>query len=115
MDINEVENQTIEQLYKQIGISLHTGVGFLGFDENEYIKLGKEWFKENQEKIQNILCTEEKLELLNPNTNNKQLIYLVMDTLSSISMNIPVLTLSALIVKIGLQKFCSSIPKKDFS
>jgi hypothetical protein len=114
MEENKLLDLSKDELFKEIGKSLYTGVGILGFNDNSFIKLGKQWYRENIEAIKKHICTEEFKEKLRDENDKKSMLLLIADTLSSLSIQIPLFTLSVLLLKLNIEEVCSNSKNDDF-
>lgn len=97
-------------LLYQIGLAV-TGKTLAAQPDEEkdiYISAGKAWFDKNMEKFRVALCGSEKLKsALNQESDEKNLIIAISDVLASIVIGVPPVMVASLIIKIGVNKFCS--------
>lgn len=94
-----------DALYSEIGNALIDNNALQNPFE-ELVKIGKEWFEINLEKIQKIICNSQFQNLLNQETDTSKLIVLLADVIGTNFTQIPVFSVSAIILKMGINKFC---------
>jgi hypothetical protein len=83
-----------------------TGPGLLPTNADELVRLGKARFREVRELVVSKICDPKVRAVLSAEDDRTKLAILVADTLASVFTGVPLVAISALIAKIGLDAFC---------
>ena len=91
-----------------LGMELNSSIkGVTDFDKNELKESGKKWIEKNIEILKNKICSEEIRKL--SELNDTKLLYLaILDVVMGALTGVSPFTVSAIIIKRGLNKICSS-------
>ena len=102
-------SHSLEQLYTELGHELGTAVmGSEPEDDEEALRRGKDWFEANNRALQLAVCRDEVLERLRKlEENEAQLVTVIIDAILASALIVPVVTVSRIIVCIGVDRLCS--------
>jgi hypothetical protein len=107
--MSESENE----IYLAIGQALHSSAGVLQHDDNDYIKLGKRWFADNLSSIQKTICTNQALLSKILGSTEAEIVAAVADALATTVVLVPPITVSRLIVKLGIAHICKNYQQES--
>lgn len=101
-------NLSEEELLANVGKEI---LGKDGFnidtpDDKILYNIGNKWFIEKKKNIQSQICNNDLIMSLSTTDNNLELFAAIADLIASITINISPFTVSALILKKGLNKYC---------
>lgn len=111
-EIKNYLSKNIEDLYYEIGEAVYspptTTEGVLAFiTQPDFIKIGKETFKEIKKSLYKTVCDEwnycEKKDLYQDEVT---LVSIIADVISTSISGVPVVTIATLLVKVRLNNFC---------
>ena len=105
-DADKYLAMTEDELYAEIAAAT-TGPGLLPEALSERIQLGKKQFLAIKEVVVTKICDPAVRAALKPDTDKKQLVLAVGEILSTVLTGIPLVTVSVLSVKMGLDNLCS--------
>lgn len=108
-ELDLILNKSLDELYTDlVDLDEKSPLRSSNTSMKELVKAGRLRFEEIKDDIIDIICTSTFFEKVNSDTNEKELILLVADGLIGTYGNtgMPILTISAVVVKIGLTRLC---------
>lgn len=108
-EINKLLNENIDELYIKVGIEVE---GTLSININDYSKIlnkGKFYIEKKLFSVQKAICNNtEIISLLKSKSHEDtiMLVYTIADLISNIFTGISPVTVSVLLVKLGINKIC---------
>ena len=107
-------NKEIENLFEEIGKEISLSI--IPLNKKKLIEKGKTWWEDNQSKIINNLCKNEKVKTVidNIETKESEVIVVIADFISALVLGISPIIVATLITKIGLNNLCKEIWSKNY-
>ena len=103
---------TEDDLYLDIGLHLY-GRPALAPSREEAIQRAKRWFSLKRKELANVVCTSDRLKALaRQDVPTHELVVTVcgvLDVVTHIMGGVPGITVSALLVRLGLHEFCADL------
>lgn len=100
--------QTEEELFRSLGLFLVEASGADSMDDEDFVKKGRKWLTYELPEIRKIICNGKISKHLQSQEDMTQLLISVADVLAALFTGVALITISALVVKIGLKKICNS-------
>ena len=101
-----------QELYIRIGREL-TGKNIFPLGDEKLMELSRKWFVDLRSKLKSIVCSNERVQSIFLNQSNIQqrisLVFALADLISSLTMNVSPWSVSALLVKEGIDTLCKDI------
>ncbi len=113
-DFKKFETISREDLYIELGKSLEPteGMSVRPKKDIEYQFIGQRFFFERKKEIRKLICNKNLLNKLKKSDKKIALAIIIAETLSSLFVGIPLITISWLIVQIGIEDFCQCNDEK---
>lgn len=100
-------DKDIEELYFDLGKNLDDEKNALPKSFKRLADLGYQWVEDNLSQLQDEICKSKTVLELSKETDKSKLFVAIADIIASLYVQIPVFTVSAIVLKIGINKFCS--------
>ena len=96
-----------DELFYMLGKDyLKSTENMLPFSRKEVVKMGKSWFKSNNEKIKKVICQDDVFLTLVDQNDRILLLTAISDLISGIVLNVSPFTLANIILKMGIKNYC---------
>ena len=102
---NDLLSQTEEELYMKLGGLVMHEKGLIPSND-ELNRVGRAWMQANLEAIRKQVCESKVSTAIMKDTDSSKLLIGLADLLAGLYGSIPAYTVSAIVIKIGLTKFC---------
>lgn len=105
------DTEYLRQQYFEIGRALNRSA--LGSEPpvESLVAQGNRWFINNVDLLRRQICTENVRKRLQDETDPEKILTIIIDTLSSIVIYVPVASVSRIIARLGVNQLCqNSIP-----
>jgi len=109
MNSEEVLTKTTEELLEAIGKDITKGRSVVPLSKKALVDIGRSWFQQNYLKISNHVCNNERIRKLYKDKNIRRRTMLIValgDLLMGIISGVSPITVSALLMKEGLETVC---------
>ncbi len=104
-EIQRLMNLSEDELYLDIGLAANPDLNFLDKERKYIEEVGRNWFKNNVNKIKRVICKEEVIDSLSKD-DKLMLISAIADLLAGLYLEVSPVTVAVLVVKQGVNNLC---------
>lgn len=108
MNNEELIEKDLNELYSILGTYVGASAGMASQNDDDNRKLGESWFRINREKLGRMVCGNAVVIAIRQDKDEVKALNAIADIIASTVVAIPPFVVSALILKIGFDKFCQN-------
>lgn len=108
MNNEELLTKDMDELYHLLGKHVGAGAGMATQNDDDDRKLGESWFRLNREKLGKMICGNAVVIAIRQDKDEVKVLNAIADIIATAVVAIPPFVVSALILKLGFDKFCGT-------